>query len=153
MQFIRMEYTIWQLFRRPTNLVYAYLFSVLYHNLASSYACNSPNLTPSLLFFPFIFTSWRLITLQYCSGFGHTLTWISHGFTCVPHPNPPSRLPLHPIVGSSVSSPYHCILSAKLSLSHFSITGKIHIFKDILEAINVRKCWTLFLELQMVNFD
>ena len=38
-----------------------------------------------------------LITLEYCSGFGHTLTWVSHGFTCVPHPNPPSRLPPHPI--------------------------------------------------------
>ena len=46
-------------------------------------------------FFLFIFISWRLITLQYCSGFCHTLTWISHGFTCVPHPNPPSCLPLH----------------------------------------------------------
>ena len=43
--------------------------------------------------FPFIFISWRLITLQYCSGFCHTLTRISHGFTCVPHPDPPSRLP------------------------------------------------------------
>ena len=48
---------------------------------------------PLLTFFPFIFISWRLITLQYCSGFCHTLTWISHGFTCVPHPDPPSRLP------------------------------------------------------------
>ena len=48
-------------------------------------------------FFPIIFISWRLITLQYCSGFCHTLTWISHGFTCVPHPHPPSRLPPHPI--------------------------------------------------------
>ena len=28
-----------------------------------------------LLFFSFIFISWRLITLQYCSGFCHTLTW------------------------------------------------------------------------------
>ena len=38
-------------------------------------------------FFSFIFISWRLITLQYCNciGFCHTLTWISHGFTCVPH--------------------------------------------------------------------
>ena len=27
----------------------------------------------SLIFFPFIFISWRLITLQYCSGFCHTL--------------------------------------------------------------------------------
>ena len=25
-------------------------------------------------FFPFIFIHWRLITLQYCSGFCHTLT-------------------------------------------------------------------------------
>ena len=48
-------------------------------------------------FFSFIFISWRLITLQYCSGFWHTLTWISHGFTCIPHPDPPSHLPLHPI--------------------------------------------------------
>ena len=43
-------------------------------------------------FFPFIFISWRLITLQYCSGFGHTVTWISHGFTCIPHPDPPSHI-------------------------------------------------------------
>ena len=39
-------------------------------------------------FFPFIFISWRLITLQYCSGFCHTLTWMSHGFTCIPHSDP-----------------------------------------------------------------
>ena len=48
-------------------------------------------------FFPFIFISWRLITLQYCSGFCHTLTWISHGFSCISHPDPPSHLPLYPI--------------------------------------------------------
>ena len=56
-------------------------------------------------FFPFIFISWRLITLQYCSGFCHTLTWIRHGFTCVPHPHPPSRLPLHPIPLGLPSAP------------------------------------------------
>ena len=50
-------------------------------------------------FFSFIFISWRLITLQYCSGFCHTLTWISHGFTCVPHPIPPG-LP---------SAPFGCV--------------------------------------------
>ena len=38
-----------------------------------------------VFFFSFIFISWRLITLQYCNDFCHTLTWISHGFTCVPH--------------------------------------------------------------------
>ena len=49
------------------------------------------------IFFSFIFISWRLITSQYCSGFCHTLTWISHGFTCIPHPDPPSHLRLYPI--------------------------------------------------------
>ena len=41
---------------------------------------------------------WRLITLQYCSGFCHTLTCISHGCTCVPHPEPrlPPPSPSHP---------------------------------------------------------
>ena len=48
-----------------------------------------------LYFFSFIFISWRLISLQYYSGFWHTLPWISHGFACVPHPDPPSRLPPH----------------------------------------------------------
>ena len=48
-------------------------------------------------FFSFIFISWRLITSQHCSELGHTLTWISHGVTCIPHPNPLSHLPLHPI--------------------------------------------------------
>ena len=40
----------------------------------------------SLLWFFFFNFNWRLITLQYCSGFCHTLTWISRGCTCVPHP-------------------------------------------------------------------
>ena len=56
-------------------------------------------------FFPFIFISWRLITLQYCSGFCHTLTWISHGFKYVPHPDPPSLLPPHPIPLGLPSAP------------------------------------------------
>ena len=64
-------------------------------------------------FFSFIFISWRLITLQYCSGFCHTLTWISHGFTCVPHPDLPS--PSHPSGSSQCTSPEH--------LSHASNLG------------------------------
>ena len=56
-------------------------------------------------FFPLIFICWKLITLQYCSDFCHTLTWISHGFTCVPHPDPPSRLPPHPIPLGLPSAP------------------------------------------------
>ena len=45
----------------------------------------TPMLLPFFLtscFFSFIYISWRLITLQYCSGFCHTLIWISHEFTC-----------------------------------------------------------------------
>ena len=34
--------------------------------------------------FKFIYFNWMLITLQYCGGFWHTFTWISHGCTCVP---------------------------------------------------------------------
>ena len=56
-------------------------------------------------FFSFIFISWRLITLQYCSGFCHTLTWISHGFASIPHPDPPSHLPLNPIPLALPSAP------------------------------------------------
>ena len=53
----------------------------------------------------FFFFSWRLITLQYCSGFCHTLTWISHGYTCIPHSDPPSHHPLHPIPLGLPSAP------------------------------------------------
>ena len=35
-------------------------------------------------------TELNWITFQYCSGFVRTLTWISCGCTCVPHPDPPS---------------------------------------------------------------
>ena len=53
----------------------------------------------------FFFFNWRLITLQYCSRFCHTLTWISHGCTCVPYPEPPSHLPPHPIRLGRPSTP------------------------------------------------
>ena len=48
----------------------------------------------------------------FCSEFCHTLKWNSHGFTCVPHPNPPSHLPLHPLpLGlPSVPGPSTCLM-------------------------------------------
>ena len=48
----------------------------------------------------------------YYSGFCHTLKWISHGFTCVPHPNPPSHLPLHliPLDFPSTPGPSACLM-------------------------------------------
>ena len=60
----------------------------------------------------FFLISWRLITLQYCSGFCHTLTWISHGYTCIPHPDPPSHLPLHliPLGLPSAPGPSTCLV-------------------------------------------
>ena len=53
----------------------------------------------------YFFISRRLITLQYCTGFCHTLTWINHGYTCIPLPNPPSHLPLYPIPLGLPSAP------------------------------------------------
>ena len=53
----------------------------------------SPNIINHVFFL--IYFSWRPITLQYCGGFCHTLTWISHGCTCVSHPEPPpTSLPI-----------------------------------------------------------
>ena len=67
-----------------------------------------------LFFLIFIYFNWRLITLQYCSGFCHTLTWISHGYTRVPHPKPSSNHPPHPL-------PLCCQSALALSaLSHAS---------------------------------
>ena len=62
-------------------------------------------------FFSFIFISWRLISLQYCSGFCHTWIWISHEFTYIPHPNPPSHLPLYPIPLGYPSNPVEALVS------------------------------------------
>ena len=76
-------------------------------------------------FFTFIYFNWRLITLQYCSGFCHTLTWISHGYTCVPHPEPSSHLPPHPIPQGHPSAPALSTLSHALNLDWRSISHMI----------------------------
>ena len=70
----------------------------------------------TLYFFPFIFISWRLITLQYCSGFCHTLTWISYGFTCIPHTDPllPPPSPPNPSGSSQCTRPEHLSYASSL---------------------------------------
>ena len=55
-----------------------------------------------IICFYFIFLFYFIF---YCSGFCHTLKWNSHGFTCVPHPDPLSHLPLHPIPLGLPSAP------------------------------------------------
>ena len=34
-----------------------------------------------------VFIYFYYLFIYFCSGFCHTLTWISHGFTCIPHPD------------------------------------------------------------------
>ena len=49
------------------------------------------NSVPSQSFFFYLaFFSFFFI----CSEFCHTLKWNSHGFTCVPHPDPPTPFPV-----------------------------------------------------------
>ena len=78
-------------------------------------------------FFPLFFNyfNWRLITLQYCGGFCHTFTWISHGCTCVPHPDTPFYLSPHPILQGNPSIPALSTLSHALYLDWWSISHMI----------------------------
>ena len=66
--------------------------------------------------------NWRLITLQYCSGFCHTLTWISHGCTCVLHPEHPSHHPPHPIPQGHPSAPAQSTLPHASNLDWRSVS-------------------------------
>ena len=65
----------WRIYMGKRNILYLKL--LMYWMLSDNFL-NSRDHNP--LFF---LISWRLITSQYCSGFCHTLKWISHGFTCV----------------------------------------------------------------------
>ena len=71
----------------------------------------------------FIYFNWRLITLQYCGGFGHKFTWISYGCTCVPHPDLPYLFPPHPIPQGhpAVSTLPHALNLDWRSISHMII--------------------------------
>ena len=73
-----------------------------------------------------IYFNWRLITLQYCGVFCHTLTWISHRCTRVPYPEPPllSPSPSHPSRLSQCTSfecPFHALNLDCSSISNMVI--------------------------------
>ena len=88
-----------------------------------------------LVFLNYFFNSnWRLVTLQYCGGFCHTLTWISHGYTCVPHPDPPSHLPHHPIPQGHPSAPALSTLPLASNLEWRSIS---HMIIDMFQCYSV----------------
>ena len=91
-------------------------------------------------FFSFIFISWRLITLQYCSGFCHTLTWISHGFTCVPHPEPPSHIHPKLLIHPPFPSPffinkfvlYFCVSLVAVKIVSLSVLLKAELWETLM---------------------
>ena len=87
---------------------------------------------PPLSKFNFLFylnLNWRLITLQYGGGFCYTFTWISHGCTCVPHPEP--RLPppflSHPSGSSQCTSPEHPVSCTEPGLVIYFTYDDIHV--------------------------
>ena len=74
--------------------------------------------------------NWRMIALQHCVGFCHTATCISHRYTRILPPEPPSHLPLHPAPpgcpsrlsqSAGVSSPHHTAGSRWLAVSHMVV--------------------------------
>ena len=68
----------------------------------------------SISCFFFSFFNWRLITVQYCSDFCHTLA--NHGCTCVPQPELSSYLPPHLI--SSFLRNLHTVLHGSCTSLH-----------------------------------
>ena len=83
-------------------------------------------LIPCLLFLLIlIYFNWRPITLKYCGGFCHTLTWISHGCTCVPHSEPPSQLSPHPIPQGCLSARALCAMFHASNLDWPSISHMV----------------------------
>ena len=96
---------------------------------------------PFLTFLKNLF-NWRLITVQYCSGFCHTLTQISHGCTCVPQPEPPSHLPPHLIPQGHPRAPALSALSHALNLDWQSVS---HMVIDMFQCYSLKPSHPHFL--------
>ena len=102
----------WSLFYPGSDLPY----------LCAKFCCSKSS---CVLFFNCFYFNWRLITLQQCSGFCHTFTWINRGCTCVPHPEPPS--PSHPSGSSQCTSPEHPVSCIEPGLVIYFTYGNIHV--------------------------
>ena len=90
-------------------------------NIQKSYNSTGIPLVTFFFFFKLIYFNWRLITLQYFSGFCHTLTWISHASMCPPSWTPPP----HPILLGHPSAQALSALSHALNLDWRSISHMV----------------------------
>ena len=80
-------------------------------------------------FFSFlVYFNWRLITLQYCSGFCHAFTWISHVYMCPPSWTPfPPPSPSHPSGSSQCTSPKHPVSCIEPGLAIHFTCDNLHV--------------------------
>ena len=76
-----------------------------------------------------IYFNWRRITLQCCDGFCHTLTLISHGYTCVPLSwTPlPSSLPAPPLWVIPEHRLWLSCFVHRIALAIYFTYGNIHV--------------------------
>ena len=86
---------------------------------------DSDNHNPLCFCFFFFYSFIYLFYFTILYWFYHTLTWILHGCTCVPHPEPHSHLPPHPIPPGHLSAPALSTLSHALNLDWWSISHMI----------------------------
>ena len=80
--------------RKSQMHVYIYIFCIYFLN--DVFLAFSLNNSKKILFI-YLFLFYLFIFFTILHWFCHTLTWIRHGCTCVPHPELPSHLPPHPI--------------------------------------------------------
>ena len=86
-------------------------------------------------FFKKYLFNWRLITLQYCAGPCHTLTWISHGCTCLP-PSWSHLLP--PFTPIPLGCPRALALSALLHASHLHWSSILHMVMYMFQCCSLK---------------